>query len=189
MIFSSYITTLFLSANLLLANSHIGRMDACDEFPSGGPLQPAQTSRTLELEGLGIKADIPQNFRAMARAGGSVLVLPPDDFSYFQCSIENRVPTAPDIRDVLLYRSEPASEALIRSQSEDRFGTTFIREDVIAGQQAFFYTKGGMTNDLVVRINYPDQEASLIVSAEILADGQVPMQEAMDRVLDSLSFL
>ena len=151
--------------------------------------RPAQVNRTLQLNGLGIEADVPENFRAMARARDTVLILPPEDYDYLQCMFENRVPTAPAVQDVLIYRTEPASEALIRSQSGGRFGTRFLRETVIAGQPAFVYTSGGMTNDLVVRINYPDQQASLIVSAEIVGDNQVPMQETMERILASLKFL
>lgn len=186
---SSIAASLLLSTNLLLANASprelLGR---CAHLNVASVAEPAQSSRTLQLDELGIEIEIPENFRAMKRSADAVLVLPPEDYDYLSCMMENRVPTAPSVLDVLIYQTEPASEALIRSQAGGRFGTRFIREEVVAGQPAFIYTAGGMTNDFVVRINYPDQQASLIVSAEIKGNNQVPMQETMTRILSSLQF-
>lgn len=182
-------TLLLLGTSLLVANSPTEQIRACESLAAGVSTQPAQINRTIQLDELGIEVDIPENFRVTMPATNAVSIMPPGEYEYLQCMIETQAPTAPDALGVFLYQKEPTSEALIRSESGGRFGTQFLREEVIAGQQAFIYTRGGMTTSLIFHINYPDQETSLVIDTEIGNDNTVYMQETLDRILSTLRFL
>jgi len=186
--FSSYVASLLLSANLLVANSPADQLRFCQDFTAEGLSQPAQSNRTLRLDQLGIQIDVPENFRAMDK-GDSVSILAPEEYDYLRCMYENQVRTTPDATEVVMYQGELTSEALLRSQSGDRFGSQFLREAVIDNQPAFIYTQDGMRDGLVVRINYPDRQTSLIIWTPLVDGDQVPMQETLERILSTLTFL
>lgn len=187
---ASYALPLLFSATSLIANSSTDQMQICADAVQALPSQPEQSSRTLQLDNLGIEVDIPKNFRTMRHAQDLVSVMPPADYSYFQCLVENQVRTAPYLHSVLLYQDVPASEALILTQSSGRIRNRFLTEETVNGQQAFIYTvTGGMNDNLVVRINYPDQQRSLVISTNLENGDEVPMEETLERILASIRFL
>ena len=52
----------------------------------GGNYEPASTTtRTIELPDLGIRVQIPENYRAMRMEDGSVRIVHPDDFRWLEC--------------------------------------------------------------------------------------------------------
>ncbi|MGB3788498.1 MAG: hypothetical protein WA949_10850 [Phormidesmis sp.] len=186
---SSALATLLLSANLLAADPSVEQIRFCESLTADGWSQPARASRTLRLDGLGIEVDIPENFRAMRTHGNSVSILAPEEYDYVQCIDEIQLRGDPVFVQVVLDQDEPTSEALIRSQSGEAMGPQLLGKTVVDGQPAFIYSIGGMTDGLVVRINYPDQEASLVIWTPLEDDNQVPMQETVERILSTLTFL
>lgn len=168
------------------------RSQACVHLDGAGSSPPAQASRPLELDRLGISIEIPENYRAMARSANFASILTPESYSYSQCMIENRVPTSIDVYSVALYLSEPTSEELLNQEirSNRRFGVKRLLESrIVGGREAFVYIHEGMYDSLVVRINDPNRDESLVISTDISGDDELPMQETFERVLASLKFL
>lgn len=167
------------------------RIRACTHLSRSENSPPVPASRPLELSSLGVSIEIPENYRAMARSSEAVSVLTPESYEYSQCMIENRVPSSVDVYSVGLYISEPVSEAMLYEEmaANRRFGVKrVLGTQEVGGREALVYIHEGMYTMLVVRINYPDRDASLVISTDV-SDDELPMQETFERVLTSLRFL
>ena len=79
---SCVLATLLVSA-IAPVSIHAQPGQICD---TDGDYEPASTTtRTVELRDVGIAVAIPENYRAMRREDGTVLILHPDDFEWLQC--------------------------------------------------------------------------------------------------------
>lgn len=167
------------------------RTQACAHLEGFEDSPPAQASRPLELEALGISIEIPENYRAMARSAHSADIFAPESYIAVQCGIESQVPTSIDEFSVTFYIGESTSkEMLFRESLGDRRSgvTRLLGTSTVDGREAFVYIREGLHKDLIVRVNYTDRDESLLISTTIY-DNELPMKETFERVLSSLRFL
>lgn len=178
-----------LSSLLLSTTASLSWAQPCSSpsYNSSELSIPAEQTRTIEAEGLGIAFEIPDNYRS-AVVGGIVHVLTPESYDYLQCRLEHQPQDDDYPVSILLYRSEAVGRSQIQREAESRSGQ-LLREGVIDGQPAFVYTSDGMTKGLFVRVLAPDRSHMVTVRTTIDRTEVFSIDETFERIVSTLAFL
>jgi len=79
------LAVLSLSVNIPSSSVVAQPGEDCFRYHDGHYEPASTTTRTIELSDLGIRVQIPENYRSMSMEDGSVRIVHPDDFAWLEC--------------------------------------------------------------------------------------------------------
>ena len=158
----------------------------CSRVFAEGEHIPAQDSVVIEGTGLDARFEVPENFIVLNDFLGFISIFSPRDYNYIECAVTNNVTDSAETAAINVALAEITVEELLSDDNRRDSEIIVIGSTQMGGESAVIYTtKNGL---YIVQANHPDQNTSLIVSTD-MKDGELPMNDTFERILESLRFL